>query len=66
MDPLPRHLLPLCFSSQVLKNLPLAADVRVLPAVDDLSGLAEAIKACALSVAVIGPDWPRQDVAAAQ
>jgi len=40
--------------------------VRVLPAVDDLSGLAEAIKACALSVAVIGPDWPRQDVAAAQ
>ena len=66
MDPLPRHLLPLCFSSQVLKNLPLPADVRVLPAVDDLSGLAEAIKACALSVAVIGPDWPRQDLAAAQ
>ncbi|MCS6242401.1 MAG: PAS domain-containing protein [Opitutus sp.] len=66
MDPLPRHLLPLSFSSQVLKNLPVAADARVLPGVDDLAGLAEAIKACALSVAVIGPDWPREDLVAAQ
>ena len=66
MEPLPRHLLPLSFSAQVLKNLPVAADARVLPGVDDLAGLAEAIKACALSVAVIGPDWPRRDVAAAQ
>ncbi len=66
MDPLPRYLLPLSFSSQVLKALPVAADARVLPSVDDLAGLAEAIKACALSVAVIGPDWPRQDLAAAQ
>ncbi len=66
MDPLPLHLLPLSFSFQVLKNLPVAAAARVLPAVDDLAGLAEAIKACALSVAVIGPDWPRKDLVAAQ
>jgi PAS domain S-box-containing protein len=66
MDPLPVHLLPLCFSSQVLKDLPVAAEARVLPRVDDLAGLAEAIKACPLTVAVIGPDWPQKDLAAAQ
>jgi PAS domain S-box-containing protein len=66
MEPLPPHLLPLGFSAQVLKNLPVAAGSRVLPGVDDLAGLAEAIKACALSAAVIGPDWPRKDLAAAQ
>jgi PAS domain S-box-containing protein len=66
MEPLPPHLLPLGFSAQVLKNLPVAAGARVLPGVDDLAGLGEAIKACALSAAVIGPDWPRKDLAAAQ
>jgi len=66
MDPLPIHLLPLCFSSQVLKDLPVTAEARVLPRVDDLAGLAEAIKACPLTVAVIGPDWPQKDLAAAQ
>lgn len=66
MDSLSRNLLPLSFSSQVLRNLPVAAGLRVLPGVDDLAGLAEAIKACALSAAVIGPDWPREDLAAAQ
>ncbi len=66
MDPLPVHLLPLCFSSQVIKDLPVAAEARVLPRVDDLAGLAEAIKACPLTVAVIGPDWPQKDSAAAQ
>ena len=66
MDPLPRHLLPLGFNSQVLKSLPASAGCRVLPAVDDLAGLAEAIKACVLSVAVIGPAWPKQDLDAAR
>jgi PAS domain S-box-containing protein len=66
MEPLPRHLLPLGLISQVIKDLPVAADARVLPAVDDLATLAEALKACPISVVVIGPDWPAQDFDAAR
>lgn len=66
MEPLPRHLLPLGLTSQVLKDLPVAEDARVLPSVDDLGTLAEALKACPISVVVIGPDWPAQDLAAAR
>lgn len=60
------HLLPIGLNSQVLKKMPMDADVRILPTVADLNALAEAIKSCALSVGVIGPDWPQQDIAAAQ
>jgi len=66
MEPLPRHLLPLGLISQVIKDLPVAADARVLPAVDDLATLAEALKACPISMVIIGPDWPAQDLAAAR
>ncbi|MCS6246235.1 MAG: PAS domain-containing protein [Opitutus sp.] len=66
MEPLPRHLLPLGLVSQVIKDLPVAEDARVLPAVDDLVTLAEALKACPICVVVIGPDWPPQDLAAAR
>ena len=66
MDPLPRHLLPLGLASQLLKDLPVAAEARVLPAVDDLATLAEALKACPISVVVVGADWPAQDLAAAR
>ena len=66
MDPLFRKLLPLGFSAQLLKNLPVATGARVLPAVDDLAGLTAALKAYPVSVAVIGPDWPPQDLAPAR
>ena len=66
MDPLLRKLLPLSFSAQLLKKLSAAADTRVLPAVDDLAGLSAALKAHPVSVAVIGPDWPRQDLESAR
>jgi PAS domain S-box-containing protein len=50
----------------VIKDLPVAADARVLPAVDDLVTLAEALQACPISVVIIGPDWPSKDLAAAR
>ena len=66
MEPLLRKLLPVGFTSQVLKDLPVAADTRVLPAVDDLPGLAAALKACPVTVVVIAPDWPAQNRVAAR
>jgi PAS domain S-box-containing protein len=66
MEPLPCHILPLGLASQRLQELPVAADARVLPTVGDLVTLAEALKACPVSVAVIGGEWPAQDVAAAR
>ena len=66
MEPLPRYLLPLGLISQLLKDLPVAQNTRVLPAVADLGTFAEALKACPISVVVIGPDWPVQDLAAAR
>jgi hypothetical protein len=65
-EPLPRHLVPLGLISQVIKDLPVAADARVLSAVADLATLAEALKACPISMVVIGPGWPAQDLAAAR
>ena len=64
MVPLARLVIPLGFSSQLLKPLSLPADLRVMPSVNDLGALSEAIAACALTVGVIGPNWPGDDVAA--
>jgi PAS domain S-box-containing protein len=50
----------------VIKDLPVAADARVLPTVIDLGTLVEALKACPISVVIIGPDWPSQDLDAAR
>ncbi|MFA6960574.1 MAG: PAS domain-containing protein [Opitutaceae bacterium] len=61
MDPLPKNLLPVGCPSHSLKATTLALNWRVMPAVDDMPGLAAALKSCPVSVAVIGPDWPQSD-----
>jgi len=59
-------MLPIGIISQVIKALPIAVGARVLPTVEDLVTLAEAFKACPISVVVIGPDWPAKDLDAAR
>ena len=66
MDTLPRYIIPVGLTAQIIKNLPAAATARVLPSVDDLKALTEAIKAYPVSVAIIGPEWPKKDMAHTQ
>ncbi len=65
MDPLLRNLLPVGCASQDIKALAFAQEARVLPTVEDLTSLEAALKAYPVTVAVIGPDWPKKDRAAA-
>ena len=66
MERLPYQLIPIGLSSQILKSMPLQADTRVLPSVNDLGVLSDAITACVLSVGVIGPGLSRKDQVAAK
>ncbi len=65
MDPLPPNLLPVGCASQDIKALAFAQEARVLPPVDDLLSLEAALKAYPVTVAILGPDWPNKERAAA-
>ncbi len=65
MNPLPPNLLSVGCASRVLKLTAFAQTGRVLPQVDDLAGLEEALKAYPVTVAVIGPGCRPEDRAGA-